>query len=71
MSNDNDKQFHKAVEKGLVDPEMDPIEFDNWLELDENLEDLNSKKKDDDDKRLAGVKSAKKEGYTHTNKAKV
>ena len=41
----NDKQFHKAVEKGLVDPEMDPIEFDNWLELDENLEDLNSKKK--------------------------
>ena len=68
MSND---QFDKAVKKGLVDPEMSEIEFDNWLELDENLEDLNSKKKDDDDKRLAGVKSAKKEGYTHTNKAKV
>ena len=70
MSN-NDKKFHKAVEKGLVDPEMDPIEFDNWLELDENIDDLNSKKKDDDDKRLAGIKTAKKEGYIHTNKAKV
>ena len=64
-------KFYKAVKKGLVSPEMSEIDFDNWLELDENLEDLNSKKKDDDDKRLAGVKSAKKEGYIHTNKAKV
>jgi len=69
MSN---KKFYKAVELGLVDPEMSDIDFDMWLEEDDNRDALESKKeKNDDDKRLAGVKSAKKEGFTHTNKAKV
>tara|TARA_X000001382_G_scaffold82613_1_gene58356 strand:- start:50 stop:271 length:222 start_codon:yes stop_codon:yes gene_type:complete len=71
-SKSSNKKFYKAVRKGLVDPEMSEIDFDNWLELDENIDALESKKeKNDDDKRLAGVKSAKKEGFTHTNKAKV
>ena len=69
MSN---KKFYKAVDMGLVDPEMSEIDFDNWLELDENRDALESKKeKNDDDKRLEGIKSAKKEGFTHINKAKV
>jgi hypothetical protein len=69
MSN---KKFYKAVELGLVDPEMSDIDFDMWLEEDDNRDALESKKeKNDDDKRLAGVTSAKKEGFTHTNKAKV
>ena len=71
-SKSSNKKFYKAVRKGLVDPEMSEIDFDNWLELDENRDALESKKeKNDDDKRLAGVKPAKKEGFTHTNKAKV
>ena len=70
----NNKKFYKAVELGLVDPEMSDIDFDLWLEEDDNREELEQKSKkpeNDDDKRLAGVKSAKKEGFTHTNKAKV
>ncbi len=71
-SKSSNKKFYKAVDLGLVDPEMSEIDFDNWLEDDDNRDALESKKKkNDDDKRLAGVKSAKKEGFTHTNKAKV
>mgnify|MGYP003122771150 CR=1 FL=1 len=65
-----DKYFDKAKDMGLIDEDFDRLEFDNWL--DQNFDEFNKKQsKSDDDKRIAGVKSAKKEGFTHTNKAKV
>jgi hypothetical protein len=64
-----DKYFDKAKNRGLIDDDFDRLEFDNWL--DQNFDEFSKKEKNDDDKRLAGVKSAKKEGFTHTNKAKV
>jgi len=71
--------FKKAKEKGYDGSYDDfksdygnvPEDFDELMGKEIKMYKPQAKKSSDDNKRLAGIKEAKKEGFTHTNPAKV
>jgi len=74
------KEIYKKAKENGYDGSYDsfksdygnvPEDFDELMGKEIKMYKPEAKKSSDDNKRIAGIKEAKKEGFIHTNKARV